>query len=233
MSFENSQDIFIQWYTHPFKRDLFFHPLKHLKTPGVAWCKSQVFTCEAQHVWNTKYYQHYTKSSHTSHVFSWFERWKWFCTCVFTSGWRFSSSWWPAAAGHAGSLEQNPAELSRWCVGWRDWTHSPCVPSAPAVPLSLPSPANSTTFDQQQEFSWIKQACDVWWSHHRPPRERTSPRWCSCIWWLSRTPQRCQDTLCWSTCRWDEPVSTSTVRKVTEFLKDETRQQNIKTLYKQ
>lgn len=82
-------------------------------------------------------------------------------TVTHTSGWHSSSSWSPVAGGHAGWLEQSPAKPSRWCGGWRDWTHSPCVPSAPVVPLSLPSPDESTTVNSVTRLraDWTTYKC--------------------------------------------------------------------------
>lgn len=67
------------------------------------------------------------------------------------------------------------------------------------------------------------------WSHNWPPQEQTSPRLCSCIWWRAHTPQRCQGTPCWSTCRLDEPVSRSTVGKVSEFKRCDKTKKNKKS----
>lgn len=63
-----------------------------------------------------------------------------------TSGWRSSSSWWPAAVAPWGSPGRSPAAQHRRCGGWRGWTHSPSCPSTPVGLWSWQSPVGDMAF---------------------------------------------------------------------------------------
>lgn len=60
-----------------------------------------------------------------------------------TSGWHSFSSWWPVAVVPWGSPGRSPEVQHKLCVWWRDWTHSPSCPSAPAGLWSWQSPVRT------------------------------------------------------------------------------------------